>query len=68
MRPSNFSHAGRRCLLHGGCGGSIHTEATRLVCQACATVITDPREIVNPTVEHADERRVYPTGSGAWWG
>jgi hypothetical protein len=60
MTPSNFSRAGVRLLTHGGCGGQIQTEATRLVCQACATVITDPREIINPAV-------TLPKPDGSVW-
>jgi hypothetical protein len=60
VTPSNFSRAGQRFLTHGGCGGSIQTEAERLVCRSCGTPITDPREIINPAV-------ALPKEQGSTW-
>lgn len=58
MTPSNFSLAGKRVLVHAGCQGQINVEGQRLVCGACATVIGDPREILNPTVPRHEQERI----------
>ena len=67
MRPSNFTLA-HRDVRHAGCGGPVHVTAEQPQCGKCGRVLTDASEYLNPQVQHEIERRVFPTGTGNWWG